>query len=107
MSEAFGAAWTLSAPMGRWTSEQLDCLIGCVPAEWPFGGARANHCSVWEWRNTVCALFFSSCFHVFMFCSSGTRPVDMSIQDEFICARCMFSMLLFLSEILKFHFDRK
>ena len=43
-SEAFGAAWTLSAPIqhakseeeGCRTSEPLDSLIGCVPAEWPF-----------------------------------------------------------------------
>ena len=43
-SEAFGAARTLSAPIqhakseevGRRTSEPLDSLIGCVPAEWPF-----------------------------------------------------------------------
>ena len=43
-SEAFGAARTLSDPTkqakseeeGRWTSEPLDSLIGCVPAEWPF-----------------------------------------------------------------------
>ena len=43
-SEAFVAARTLSDPtehekseeMGRRTSEPLDSLIGCVPAEWPF-----------------------------------------------------------------------
>ena len=42
MSEAFGAARTLSAPtqhvkseeVDRRTSEPLDSLIGCVPAEW-------------------------------------------------------------------------
>ena len=59
-------------------------------------------------------------FPVFMLCSPGTRLVVMSVQDELICVclvtpRCMFSMQLFLSEILKtykylskkFSFDRK
>ena len=46
-------------------------------------------------------------FLVFMFWSSGMRlAVSMSVQDEFICVclvmpRCMFSMQLFLSEIVK------
>ena len=43
-SEAFGTTWTTLDPTehaksqeeGRWTSEPLDSLIGCVPAEWPF-----------------------------------------------------------------------
>ena len=38
-----------SEEMGRRTSEPLDSLIG---------GVLANHCSVWEGRNTVCALVF-------------------------------------------------
>ena len=52
-------------------------------------------------------------FLVFMFWSTGTRlAVIMSVQDELICVRlvmprCIFSMQLFLSEIVKFHFDRK
>ena len=38
--------------------------------------------------------------------------VIMSVQNKFICVclvmpHCMFSMQLFLSEIVKFHFDRK
>ena len=38
--------------------------------------------------------------------------VIMSVQDKFFCAclvmpRCMFNMQLFLSEIVKFRFDRK
>ena len=75
------------------------------------GGVLADKRSVWEGRNIVCALFFYalrsviSCFHVFMFCSTGTRLV-MSVQDELICARCVFSML-FLAEIVMFRFDRK
>ena len=82
------------------------------------GGVLANQCSVWEGWNTVCTLFFYafcsviSCFYVFMFCSPGTRLVVMSVQDKLICVclvmpRCMFSMQLFLSEIVKFHFDQK
>ena len=43
-SEAFRAARMLSAQIerakseevGRWMSEPLDSLIGCVPTEWPF-----------------------------------------------------------------------
>ena len=43
-SEAFGAAWMLLAPIehtkfeevGCRTSEPLDTLLGCVPAEWLF-----------------------------------------------------------------------
>ena len=82
------------------------------------GGVLSNQRSVWEGWNNVCTLFFYAlcsvifCFHVSMFCSPGMRLVVMSIQDEFICVRlvvprCMFSMQLFLSEIVKFRFDRK
>ena len=52
-------------------------------------------------------------FLVFMFWSTGTRlAVIMSAQDKLICVRlvmprCMFSMQLFLSEIVKFRFDQK
>ena len=48
-----------------------------------------------------------------MFWRTGTRlAVIMSVQDELICVhlvmpRCMFNMLLFLFEIVKFSFDRK
>ena len=49
-------------------------------------------------------------FPVYMFCSPGMKVDVMSVQDEFICVRlvmprCMFSMQLFLSEIVKFCFD--
>ena len=77
------------------------------------GSVLANQRSVWEGQNTVCALFFFalcsviSCFHVFMLCSTGTRLVVMSVQDKLICARCMLSMQLFLSEMVKFCFDLK
>ena len=65
----------------------------------------------------MCALFFYTlcsvipCFHV-LETHTGTRLAVMSIQDELICVplvmpRCMFSMQLFLSEIVKFRFDRK
>ena len=51
-------------------------------------------------------------FPVFMFCSTGMRLAVMSTQDELICVclvmpRCMFSMQLCLSEIVKFCFDLK
>ena len=65
----------------------------------------------------LCAHWFSThsvpSFLVFMLWSTGTRlAVIMSVQDELICVRlvmprCMFSMQLFLSEIVKFHFDQK
>ena len=46
-------------------------------------------------------------FHAFMFWSTGMRLAVMSVQDKLICVRlvmprCMFSMQLFLSEIVKF-----
>ena len=50
-------------------------------------------------------------FLVFMFWSTGMRlAAIMSIEDKLIFVhlvmpRCMFSMQLFLSEIVKFHFD--
>ena len=49
----------------------------------------------------------------FKFWSTGTRlAVIMSVQDKLICVHlvmphCMFSMQLFLSEIVKFCFDCK
>ena len=64
----------------------------------------------------LCALCFSMhfipSFPVFVFCSIGSRLGVMSAQDELICVclvmpRCMFSMQLFLYEIVKFRFDRK
>ena len=65
----------------------------------------------------LCAHWFSThsvpSFLVFMFWSTGMRlAVIMSVQDELISVclvmpRCMFSMQLFLSEIVKFQFDRK
>ena len=64
----------------------------------------------------LCALCFPMhslpSFSIFIFCSTGTRVVVMSVLDELICVRlvmprCMFSMQLFLSEIVKFCFDRK
>ena len=71
---------------------------------------------MWEGR-ILCALWFSihsvPSFPVFMFCSPGMRlAVIMSVQDELICVRlvmprCMFSMQLYLSEIVKFRFDPK
>ena len=114
-SEAFGETRTRSAPIqhtksnevGCQTSEPLDSLIGSV---------LANQRGVWEGQNTVCALVFYalhsviSCFHVLEYWPK--LAIILSIQDELICVclvmpRCMFSMQLFLSEIVKFRFDRK
>ena len=61
--EAFGAAWTLSAPIQHAKSEE----VGCWPSE-PLDSL--NQLGVWEGRNTVCALVFDSlssvisCFRV-------------------------------------------
>ena len=53
-------------------------------------------------------------FADFMFCSKviGMRQAAMSVQDKLIWVRlvmprCMFSMQLFLSEIITFRFDQK
>ena len=68
------------------------------------GGILGAH-----WFSTYSILSFL----VFMFWSTGMRlAVIMSIQDKLICvhlvmSRCMFSMQLFLSEIVKFSFDQK
>ena len=75
----------------RCTSESTQCV----------GGAEYCVHFFYALRSVI------SCFHIFVFCSTGTRLVVMSIQDEFICARCTFSMQLFLSEIVKFRFDWK
>ena len=73
----------------------------------------ANQHSVWE-GGILCVLCFSlhsiPSFLVFMFCATGTRLVVMSVQDKLIWVllvmpRCMFSMQLCLSEIVKFRFD--
>ena len=85
----------------------LDTLIGSV---------LANQRGVWEGKNTVCALVFYafrsviSCFHVLEYwCETSSYQ---SVQDKLICVllvmpRCIFSMQLFLSEIVKFCFDQK
>ena len=80
------------------------------------GGLLENQRGVWE-GGILCALCFSMdlvpSFAVFMLCSTGTRPAFiMSVQDKLIYVHlvmpcCMFSMQLFLLEIVKFRFDRK
>ena len=45
-----------------------------------------------------------------VFICTGMRVAAMAVQDELICVclvmpRCMFSMQLFVSEIVKFRFD--
>ena len=63
----------------------------------------------------MCTLVFyalHSDIYFFLFWSTGVRLVIMSVQYELICIHllmlpCMFSIQLFLHEIVKFHFDRK
>ena len=48
--------------------------------------------------------------YTFMFWSTSTRLAVMSVHNELICVRlvmprCMFSMQLFLSEMVMFRFD--
>ena len=76
------------------------------------GSVLANLRDVWEGRNAVCTLLLCTqfrhcsvhCFHVLQ---SWHRLAVMSVQDELICVRLVmphfiFSMQLFLSEIVKF-----
>ena len=74
------------------------------------GGVLANQRGVWEGWNTVCALFSYALCSVMSSLHIGTRLVVMSVKDELICVRlvmpcCMFSMQLFLSEIVTFRFE--
>ena len=88
--------------------------VGCL-SHWILS-LLVNQRGVWE-GGILCAHRFSRhsilSFIVFMFWSSGMRlAVIISVQDELICVRlvmprCMFSLQLFLSEIVKFRFDRK
>ena len=105
----------LSDPIGHAKSEKVGCRLS-EPLDSLIGSVLVNQHGVWEGRDTVCALVFyalRSSVLVFMFGSTGMRlAVIMSVQDELICVclvmpRCMFSMQLFLSEIVKFRFDQK
>ena len=115
MLEAFGAARTLSDLIQHAKSEE----VGCRPSE-PLdtltGDLLANQRGVWEGRNTMCALVFYtlhyviSCFHVFEYWHETSCYHVCSGQIICVCLvmpRCMFSTQLFLSEIVKFRFDRK
>ena len=113
--EGFGAVWTFSDPTEYAKSEEVGCGTS-EPLDSLIGGVLANQHSVWEGRNTVCVLVFyapRSVISCFMLWSTGMRQaVIMSVQDKLICVhlvmpRCMFSMQLFLSEIVKFRFDQK
>ena len=117
-SDEVGNKSVLSEEIGFWPSEPLDSLIGCMPAVWQFWLAVCWRISAVCGRGGIlCALCFPiysvPSFSVFMFWSTGTRvAVIMSFQDKLICVclvmpHCMFSMQLFLSEIVKFCFDRK
>ena len=96
LSEAFGASWMLSAPIehakseevGRRTSEPLDSLIGCVPAEWPLGGVE--YCVRFVF---LCTSSHHSRFHVLQYWHQ---------TSSLVMPRCMFSMQLFLYGIIKF-----
>ena len=114
MLEAFGAVWTLSAKTqhaeseeeGHRTSEPLDSLIG---------GVLVNQRDVWKGWNTVRGLVFYALSSITPRCHAlqywhETSCYVRSGQINCVCLvmlHCMFSMQLFLSEIVKFHFDRK
>ena len=115
VSEAFGAARTLSDTIQHAKSEEVCCRTS-ETLDTLIDGVLANQRGVWEGRNTVCALVFYalcsiiSCFHVLVYWHETT--VIMSAQDKLIrvhllMPRCMFSTQLFLSEIVKFCFDQK
>ena len=77
--EAFGTAWTASAPIQHVKSEEVseDSLIG---------GVLVNQCGVWE-GEILCALCFSmhslpSC-PVFMFWSTGRRLVPPAVREAY------------------------
>ena len=101
--------WTLSAPTehakseeeGRWTTEPLDSLIGGVLAN---QRCVSEYCVRRSFQPTVIPRFHAlhswheaSCYVP----SGGINCVRL------VMPRCMFSMQLFLSEIVKLHFDRK
>ena len=113
--EAFGAARKLSDPIQHANSEEggcrpselLDTLIGGVLAVSAVCGRGGLLWNTWFSTHSF------PLFLVFTIWSTGTRlAVIMSVQDKLICVRlvmprCMFNMQLFLSEIVKFRFDRK
>ena len=89
-----------------WGGRPLGSLIGYV---------LANQCGVWEGRNTVRPLVFYALrsliprFHVLQY-QHETNCYLRLRQMNCVCLvmpRCMFSMQLFLSEIVKFRFDWK
>ena len=77
----------------RCASESVQCVGG------------AEYCVRFVF---LCTLFHHSLFS----CFAVLIPVVLYVQDEWICVclvmtRYMFTMQLFLSEIVKFNFDRK
>ena len=103
VSEAFGAALTLSAPTEY--AKSRGRAVG-----------RLSHWILWlvvchsDWRriskSAQCVGGAEYC--AVMFCSPGDETrIVMSVQDKLICVRsvmprCMFSLQLCLSEIVKF-----
>ena len=113
-SEAFGAARTLSDPIQHAKSEEVDCRPS-EPLDTLISSVLANQRCVWEGRNTVCAHFLCTSFRHFLFlCFEYWHKTSRycARQEKLICVclvmpRCMLSMQLFLSEIVKMRFDRK
>ena len=95
-----------SEEVGHRTSEPLSSLIG---------GVLANQRDVWEGWNTVCALVFYAlrsvipCCHALQYWHKTRWYVRSGRINcvRLVMLHCMFSMQLFLSEIVKFRFDRK
>ena len=107
--------WKLLEPLGR-------CLLrfsmwSRLSAVWAIRFSDWRCASECVWGRILRVHWFSThsvpSFLFFMFCSTGmTKAVIMSTQDKLICVRlvmprCMFSMQLFLSDIVKFRFDWK
>ena len=80
--EALRTARTVSAPIqhakskkvGSWLSEPLASLIG---------GVLVNQGSVWEGRNSMCALFFCH----FLFWRCGMRLVPPAVKEAYCISR--------------------
>ena len=67
VSEAFGAARTVSDPIQHAKSEEVGCQPS-EPSDTLIGGLLANQHGVWEGQNTVCALVFYVLQHLLFSC---------------------------------------
>ena len=81
----------------------LLCCV-CVSVESKYGGlglfSRFIAQAYFQY-NTLRSVI--SCFHVFMFCSTGTRLVVMSVQDEFTAHNTSATRLLHLAQAQNVH----